>query len=448
MGSHLFNYFIDPVLRAPTIGSMLMCFVAALVGVLVVLRKQSLVGEALSHASYPGVILAVIVMGVIGVSEEGYTFNTLLLLCGAFLSAFLGLWVIHLLEYKQRVHSDAALCFVLSAFIGVGVTLASEVQFSFTALYKQTQIYFFGQAATMTDIHIYIYGVFSLIIVAVLFLFYKELHVLIFDRTYAKSLGVNIYAVETIIYTAIVLAVVIGIRSVGVALMSAMLIAPAVAARQFTHRLNILFMLAGLFGLLSGLFGNIFSVEVSQLLKEVYPEARLSLPTGPMIVIVSSMICFVSLLIAPERGVIPRKMRAIYFRFQCVCENILKAMWTLGDKAEIPFQELSKTHFVSSLYIRGVLAYLTYQGWICKPRPGYFSLTEQGRHWASNVVRLHRLWEVYLVQYVGLNVDKVHRSAEEMEHILTPEIEEELTKLLKNPKRDPHNMPIPPKEGG
>lgn len=438
MNWSLLDFFTDPVLRAPTIGSMLMCSAAGLVGVLVFLRRQSLVGEALSHAAYPGVILGVIILGVFGGAYPNDWQAQVSILIGAFITAWAGLWAIHYLEQRLRVKPDTALCFVLSVFIGIGITLASEVQYSYTDLYKQTLIYFYGQAATMTDVHIYVYGILTAIVALALTLFYKELKVLIFDREYASTLGIKTGFLDLIVYTLIVLAVIIGIRSTGVVLMSAMLIAPAVAARQYTNRLGMMFFLSSLFGLISGFLGNVISVLLSE---------KIALPTGPSIVMVSAAICLFSLFFAPERGIVSRLWRIAKFRFRCMCENVLKTLWRLGPHAEMPLQELQRYHFSSKFYLGLILRSLLNQGWVFQPREGYYSLTEAGSLWAERIIRLHRLWEVYLVQYVGVGAEKVHRNAEEMEHIITPELEEELDALLKNPLLDPHNQPIPPKQG-
>ncbi len=295
----MLHYFTDAILRAPTIASMLMCFSAALVGVLVFLRKQSLLGESLSHAAYPGVIVGILSAGSFYFSENQIGISALII-AGAFLAASLGYAVIHFLTHRLKFRSDATLCFVLAAFFGIGITLASLTQFEFPHLYRQVQIYLYGQAATMTDIHIGIYSVLALLIVLILVMFFKELQVLTFDRAYAKSIGIPIRLIETILFGVIVLAIVVGIRSVGVVLMSAMLIAPAVSARQFTHHLGALFCLSGIIGLFSGFMGNYLSIELSQYLTDAYAK-RMALPTGPMIVIVASTICFLSLLVARRR---------------------------------------------------------------------------------------------------------------------------------------------------
>jgi manganese/zinc/iron transport system permease protein len=93
-----------------------------------------------------------------------------------------------------------------------------------------------------------------------------------------------------------------------------------------------------------------------------------------------------------------------------------------------------------------VICHLRFRGWIERREQGY-ELTEIGRKKAERVIRLHRLWEVYLVDYMGQSVEKVHRNAEELEHLFTPEFERELTALLKDPKKDPHHQPIPAGEG-
>jgi len=441
----LLHYFTDPVLRAPVLGCMLMCFASSLVGVIVFLRKESLLGESLSHAAYPGVILGVIFAGLLNLTEAQELEIAFFIMLGAFCSALLGLWFIHLLQRKLKVRSDSALCFVLSCFFGVGITLSSQVQFMYTSLYRQVQVYLFGQAATMTDIHILVYGLFTMVIVGTIVFFYKELQLITFDRDYAKSLDVNTTSFDAFIFVLIVLAVVIGIRSVGVVLMSAMLIAPAASARQFTNRLYMMFLLASIFGLLSGFFGVYSSVELSYYFAKYNSISHFVVPTGPMIVIVVSCICLFSLLFAPERGLLWRLIRIGRFRYQCLCENLLKSLWFDGTEREIDLQKQQVLLNIPSYYLSFILWRFQRNGWVQKTSSNKCYLTKSGMQRAAQIVRLHRLWEVYLADYLGVGAERVHRSAEEMEHIITPELEQELTTLLNDPKRDPHYQPIPPK---
>lgn len=423
-----------------------MCFAAGFIGVLVFLRKQSLVGEALSHASYPGVIIGILSTGLLTLTEGEESVVSVMIIVGAFLSAFLGLWSIHWLEKQLRVKSDSALCYILSSFFGVGVTLASYVQFAEPGLSRKAQAYLYGQAATMTDIHILIYGVLALVTVISILLCAKEIEIMVFDRDFAESIGISVRPIQAIVFMLTVLAVVVGIRSVGVVLMSAMLIAPAAAARQFTQKFTHMLWLASGFGLISGYLGTLLSDRWTYQLASQYPGAKLALPTGPMIVIIASLICIFALLFAPERGLLLRIYRIAYFRYQCLCENLLKAIWRHGPKRDVTFQEILKYHSASQLYLHFVLRRLVANGWLERSGRDIYRLTTDGQQRAAHVVRLHRLWEVYLVDYLGVGAERVHRNAEEMEHILTPELEKELTLLLKNPQIDPHHQKIPPRE--
>lgn len=442
---HLFSFFTDAILRGPTLGCMLMCLAASLIGVVVVLRKQSLMGEALSHAAYPGLILGALAAGLLTSADD--LSLALWSLSFAFATAVGGLCAIHALIKHVRVPADAALCFVLSTFFGIGLTLTSEVQFSFTSLYKQVMTYLYGQAATMTDDHIAIYGCFACVVILIVISFYKELQALIFDRQYAKSLGIPVKFIDAIVFTLVGITVIIGIRSVGVILMSAMLIAPAVAARQFTNRLSMLFLLSAAFGMTSGFFGNYFSVYFTHVLAQQFPAARIVLPTGPMIVLVATAICILALLLAPERGLLVRLLRIGRFRYRSHCENILKAMWRSGPEHVIDLNQITCYQSASRFYLKLILNRMVEKGWITNFNRHAYQLTSVGKRHAAKIVRLHRLWEVYLTHYLEMGAEKVHRNAEEMEHILTPELEQQLVRLLNDPKEDPHQQPIPSREG-
>lgn len=440
---NLSQYFTDPVLQAPTIGSMLMCFSSALVGVIVFLRKRSLLGEALSHAAYPGVVLSVLFMAAFFPLSSDWM--ALAILIGGFLSSLLGLWTIEKMERRLRVKNDAALCFVLSIFFGVGVLVASRIQFTHALWYKTVQIFLYGQAATMTNVHILIYALLSLILSIVLIFLYRQIEMVIFDRDFSKTVGVAIRTVDSLLFVLLVLAIVIGIRSVGVVLMAGMLIAPAVAARYLSHRLWAVLLFAAGIGGFSGFLGNYLSVEIPEWGLRQGWDWKFSLPTGPMILLSASAICLFSLLFAPENGLFSRLLRILRFREQCVEENLLKYLWRHGQEGEASLSEIKKWQTLSLIHIHLLLWRLKRQRWIEEGHYRILRLTKEGYLRASRIVRLHRLWEAYLV-FLGHGAEKVHRSAEEMEHILTPELEKELSELLGDPKQDPHAQPIPPRE--
>lgn len=413
------SFFVDPVLRAPTLGSMLMCLSSALVGVFVFLRKRSLVGETLSHAAYPGVVVTVFVSQLLfPYSEEFLSFSILI---GAFITSFLGLQSVIFLEKQMKVKNDSALSFILALFFGVGILIASRMQTTHALWYKQAQLFLYGQAATMMDFHVLIYGVLSFFILFFILFFYRHVQAVNFDRDFAQTIGIECKKIDQLSFFLLVLAIVIGIRSVGVVLMAGMLIAPAAAARPFTKRLSYHFFIAGFFGIVSAFLGNVLSLKI--------PAGKYSLPTGPMILLCASTLAILSMCFAPQNGLISRVLRAFIFRTKCQMENGLKMLWK-GERK-------------GYLDSRWVIWQLLWKGWIKTSSQGYL-LTEKGEIRAQKIVRLHRLWEVYLVDYMGQKVEKVHRHAEELEHLFTPELERELTELLKDPKQDPHAQPIPP----
>ncbi|KAF3362247.1 hypothetical protein PHSC3_001214 [Chlamydiales bacterium STE3] len=441
----LLEYFYDPVLRAPMIASILMCVAASLVGVVVFLKKESLLGEALSHAAYPGVVLGVVIVGFFwGDQELPFTTSLAILSC-AFVTAILGIISIKFLQ-KKKVHPDASLCFVLSSFFGIGILFASDVQFRYSYLYKQIQVYFYGQSATMTDVHILIYGLLALTVAACIVALQKELKIVTFDEHFAKTQGINVRLIDGIFFLLIVLSLIIGIRSVGVVLMSGMLVAPAAAARQYTNRLSSMFFIAAFFGLASAFLGTYLSVEISRYLAFLYPGARLALPSGPLIVLIATFFCLFSLLFAKERGLVYKQLRGLNFRYECLNENFLKTLWRNGVNNETSFKDLKRFYSGSSLFLRFILTRLINQGWMRESSPKRYQLTKDGAVRAARIIRLHRLWEVYLADYLGVGVEKVHKNADEMEHIITPELEQELITLLNDPKKDPHQQPIPPVE--
>jgi len=396
--------FWDPVIRAPLLGSMLLSLAISWIGVLLFIRRRTLSGEVLSHASYPGVAFAIFLAPWVNLQ------STMLVL--ATCSALIGFWVVHLLQEQLRIKEDAALCFVLATFFGMGTLVASVIQVTHPAFYRDIPLYLYGQAATIQDEQVMIYAIFTLLVGLGLICFYRPLLMLSFDRTFAASHHINCYVVDVVVLFVVAIAVVMGMRSLGVILLSALMVAPPTAARQFTHRLPLMFLLSGLFGVSSGCAGTLLSLS--------------GYPTGPCIVLIASGIALLSLCFAPERGIVFRWFRILSFRLRAQEENALKALWR-GEQL---------------LASRLLWWNLCRKGWVDSKR----ALTPQGLRKGAHIVRLHRLWEAYLVSSLGMGRDQVHHCAEEMEHVLTPELEQELEKILADPTQDPHAQPIPTRQ--
>jgi manganese/zinc/iron transport system permease protein len=357
---------------------------------------------------------------------------------GAFISSLLALKLILFLQDKEKVSADTALCFTLALFFGIGIVAVSSMQVILPLWHKYTQMFLFGQPATMTDVHIFLYGALACLVVFFVWLYFYPLQASLFDRNFSLSIGIKATTLERLTFWLLLLSLIVGIRSVGVVLMSGMLIAPAVAARQFTHSLSRMFILAAVFGVMSGLIGNGLSILGSSMLSSI--EKPMTLPTGPMIVLSGSFFAFVSLFFAPKQGLFFRKYRAAQFRLRCLEENILKCLW---KRTIVSSSDLTVLFGIRRIYLFFVLRRLLRHGWVMESENHLYTLTSDGRKKSARIVRLHRLWELYLADTLKLNIEKVHKTAEEMEHILTPDLEERLTCLLENPSQDPHLQPIP-----
>ncbi len=277
------NLFSDYTLRTVAIGTMILGVVSGALGSYAVLRKQSLVGDAISHAALPGICLAFLITD---------SKAPLVMIVGASLSGWLGILVVTAIVRNTRIKEDAALGIILAVFFGVGIVLLTLIQKMPNANQAGLDKFLFGQAAALLERDIKTMGVIGVIVISLTLLFWKEFKLLCFDPAFGASLGFPMKILDILLMTLIVMAIVIGLQAVGVVLMSAMVVAPASAARQWTNRLAVMVCLAAFFGAISGVTGAVIS------------STAVRIPTGPMIVICASGIFLFSLAFAPNRGLI------------------------------------------------------------------------------------------------------------------------------------------------
>lgn len=307
MDGILHDLIFDYTLRNVALGSAILGIVGGVLGCFAVLRRQALLGDALSHTALPGIALAFLFTG---------SKAPLVLMLGAAVAGWLGTLLILGLVRETRISQDAALGIVLTVFFGGGLVLLTYIQQTHGSEQAGLDKFLFGQAATLVErsvIEMAAVGLIALLIVAV---FYKEFKLLSFDTAFAGSLGFPVQWLDVLLTTLIVAAVAIGLQTVGVVLMAAMLIGPGAAARQWTNRLSVMLLLAGLFGALAGVSGAVISVSAARV------------PTGPMIVLCMTAIVIFSLLIAPNRGLI---WEAIRLRRARRHESLRLALEASGD---------------------------------------------------------------------------------------------------------------------
>ena len=273
----------DYTFRTIAMGCMLLGTVSGVLGCFAILRKQSLLGDAVSHASLPGVCLAFMITHIK---------NTEILLLGALFIGIVCIGLIYLIQNYTKIKFDSALAFILSVFFGLGLVLLSYLNKLPGANKSGLNRFIFGQASTFVERDVKLMFYTGLVLLAIIILFWKEFKIVSFDAEFARTLGFPSKKIGIFISVLIVVTVIIGIQAAGVILISAMIISPAVAARQWTDKLSVMVILSGIFGGFAGLTGTLVSITES------------NLPTGPVIVLIISLIVIFSILFSPKRGII------------------------------------------------------------------------------------------------------------------------------------------------
>ena len=265
------------------LGTALLGLASGIAGTFAVLRKESLIGDGLSHAALPGIVIAFLLTGIKDIE---------VLITGAALSSIAAAWLITITVENSKIKFDGALATILSAFFGLGMVLLTYVQSLNNAGQAGLSKFIFGQAATILARDVYITSAAALIIIVLTALFWKELKLISFDVEYAKTLQIPVTFTLILYRSLLIMTIIIGIQSVGAILISSLLIAPAVGARQWTNKLGTMCILAGFFGMVSAIGGTIWSTSVQKL------------PTGPAIIVILSVIVLLSLIFAPNRGIL------------------------------------------------------------------------------------------------------------------------------------------------
>ena len=350
----------DYTLRIVALGAAALGAAAGALGAFAMLRRQSLLGDAISHAALPGIVLAFMLTG---------SKAPLVLVLGAAVAGWAGTLCVMGIVRTSRIKTDSALGLVLSVFFGLGMVLLTIVQRSPDASQAGLDRFLFGQAAALMTRDVVTIAVLGGGAMLALALFWKEFKLLAFDPAFAAIDGLPVRALDTLLTGLIVVAIVIGLQAVGVVLMSAMLVAPAAAARQWTDRLGAMVALAALFGAAAGVAGAVISSAVARI------------PTGPAIVLCAVALVVVSLLAAPNRGLVWQEIRRRRSRRTLRTSAVLCDLYALARQHADP---LDAAHGASVLRIMGAggvggsLAELQRRGWAEPAGGGRWRLTEAG----------------------------------------------------------------------
>lgn len=418
--------------RIVILGTACLGLAAGMIGTFMLLRKRALLGDALSHATLPGIALAFILMAVAGGSGK-YLPG---LLAGAAVSGLLGVGLILLIRHFTRLKEDAALGIVLSVFFGVGIAFLGIIQNMGTGSAAGLESFIYGKTASMLASDARIIAVTALLVAFLSGLLFKEFTLLCFDQGYASAQGWPVVPLDLVLMTLVTAVTVIGLQAVGLILMLALLIIPPAAARFWTDRLAGMLILSALIGAISGMLGAALSALTPRM------------PAGAIIVLAASSVFFLSMLLGRSRGVLWRWVERHQLNRAIDQQNLLRTLYEIIERRgaadlvgqDVPIEELTAMQAWSPGYAARRIRQARRSGLVLQLPGGRLRLTDHGAAEARRVVRNHRLWEIYLITHADVAPGQVDRDADRIEHVLGKDMVAKLERLLADEDR---RQPVP-----
>ena len=405
--------------------TLLLGITAGTVGTFMLLRKRALVGDVVGHASLPGIAIAFLTLESI---SPGSGRSLPALLVGALLAGLAGIGCTIAIGRLTRIKEDAALAIVLSVFFGARIALFTVIQNVPEGNAAGLNNFIFGMTALTSRLDLQLGAAATVAVLLAASMLFKEFSLLCFDQAYAAARGWPVLWLDLLLTGLVVSVTVIGLQSVGLLLMVALLIIPPAAARFWSERLGAMTLISGGLGAVSALGGAIVS-------------ALTPLPAGPIIVLVVAGCFMFSMLLGRRRGLIPRLLSQRHARRQVGRLDLMRACFEqvepklnsseLDELVEhsITRESLLRQRTWTARRVDHLLATAVRDGLLSPVDDGY-RLTADGARAAARAARNHRLWELYLVNYADVATSVVDRHADRIEHVLEPAVIAELELLL------------------
>ncbi|KUP06510.1 manganese ABC transporter permease [Bacillus coahuilensis p1.1.43] len=369
------------------LSTLLLGIASGVLGSFALLRKQSLIGDAVAHAALPGICIAFLLIG-----EKDF----ISLLIGATFTGLLAAYLIQFITSQSRIKEDTSIGLVLSVFFGAGIMLLTKVAQSPSGNKSGLDDFIFGQAASLVGLDVQIMMVTALALIVVTFALFKEFKLSTFDPEFARGIGLPVGFLNFLFLSLLVITVVIGIQAVGVIMMAALLITPAIAARFWTDSLGIMVIVAGLIGAFSGIAGTSIST------------LQRGLSTGPLIVLVATVVFVLSMLFAPKRGLVSIWLKR-WKNDQLLTEKgLLIRMYEFELENNLSTEKLHSSSSLSVKKREKLIHGYELKGWIESNDIGW-NLTEQGKEIAIQqlvIDRLAELKEMYPNQLTDVNIQE------------------------------------------
>ncbi|NCN27529.1 hypothetical protein GW915_08135 [bacterium] len=416
------QYLIEAVISCTLLG-----FISGFLGNFLVVRKMALFGDMIGHAVLPGVC--------IGFFLSAYEKNIFFIFFGALGAAFVANALHEFLSNKLRIKPDASLAINLTGFYAIGSTMMAWLKDSGKAGQTGLDRYLLGQASSISREDLSFIAVLTLIIVASIFIFYKEIKAACFDYQFSKASGLKPQVFLIFLSSLIAANVIVSLQAVGVILACAFLVIPAATTVFYSQKLLSRLFLGALFGALAGFAGAFFSLSDA------------NVPTGPSIILVSAFVFVLSGIFGPENGWFRKKLGTWKDKRQHQTEDFLRCAYYFYEKShenKAQLEGVFKRSGIKNPKLFERIRKRLVRGKVIKMNgEDSVSLTDKGLTLAADMVRKHRLWELYLVQMMNFPPERVHANAERVEHLITDKILKEIEDTLSNPDVDPHGKVIP-----
>jgi ABC-type Mn2+/Zn2+ transport system permease subunit/Mn-dependent DtxR family transcriptional regulator len=408
------EWAIRAILASSMVGVM-----CGVIGCFIVLRNMSLIGDALSHAVLPGIFVAFVLVG----------YSTIGFFTGSVIAGLLTAVFITWLQHNSSTKNDAAIGIVFTAMFSLGVIGISWLSQEQGA-HLDLKDFLFGNILGISTEDLIITAVVTVYTLVSVVILFRYLFITTFQPTIAETMGISVKSIHYFLMLLLSFSVVAALRSVGVILVVAMLITPASTALLLSDRLKRVIVISAFCGLLSAVGGMIMAIQWDT-------------TPGPLMVIFTTILYLITVIFAPRKGYLTKRLENIRQRKKVEREDIIRLI-NKGGSEGLSHSEIENALHISPNKLKKYLDFFLKEGVITN-NLDKICLTAKGTEEADKLVRAHRLWESYQVDTMGLEESQIHDEADRLEHLLSEELLDEVDAKLGFPITDPHGSPIPRK---
>lgn len=419
----LSRYLLEPVqyefIQRALIASITIGISCGLIGTYIMLRRMSLIGDALAHAVLPGVVVSFMVAGK----------SEIALFIGAVVSGIVTVLLIGFVNRNSKIKEDTSIGIIFTGAFALGILLVSQLK----QVHIDLSSYLFGDVLGVSTGDITLSLIIMVVIILCILLFYKQLLLTSFDPTMALTIGISTTLVHYMLMTLLSMSIVAGLQSVGVILIIAMLITPPATAYLLSNNLKKILFLSPMFGTISAVAG-------------LYLSYHFNFASGASIVLVAVAMFLLAFLFSPKEGVVTRLFRRRAATKLVLIEDVIKLSFRFAEESDKTglTDRIANELGISNSRVESAIRILISKGLMQKTN-GSYQLTEDGRKYATRLIRTHRLWETYITREKVIDMEHIHPEAEKVEHVLTEDMVNELDEELGYPEKDPHGSDIPRK---